>query len=98
MKMKVTFNTNQQAGYVVRLSSEELGQIRELFPSVGTIDNIPDALSRLFTAAPDMLEACKLLLMADGMEDDGYNDSLFLSQVHCAIDKAQAAIQKAEKE
>ena len=53
--------------------------------------------ARLIAAAKELLAVCKLLLLADGEDDDGYNDSLFISQVHCAIDKSKQAIAKVEQ-
>ena len=51
--MDVKFNTKQQAGYVIRLTPEEMTQLHEIFPQIGKTLSIPDVLQDMIQAEFD---------------------------------------------
>lgn len=54
-----------------------------------------DADAHLIAAAPDLLAACKALMLAEGMQS-GKRDGVTMGLISSAIDAARAAIAKAQ--
>ena len=58
-------------------------------------DNVQTANARLVAAAPELLEACRLLMKGEPMQQ-GERNGYIMGALSTAIDAARAAIAKAE--